>query len=259
MKKFDQKIDEYFKQIILNEEEGDPTLSGFIRSITAPITTGKPSFAAKYNPANVYYLYGGHKNLPTLRQKLGKLLNITEAAAPMPVPPSPASTTPDPATVPAPTTPTASTTGTKSTKEEETKPTKPIFGPTGEILNYNEFATRLYNAFDEAGELNRNYITLNELNRGYLRPTGTAGKTHGGKEEIGEFANIPKEKAHASIMQFINNTGLSDILLYVKPEQIPELDKGGYKKRLMTAFDVAAGKALQGLGKEMTTGQINYI
>jgi hypothetical protein len=255
MRRFDELFEEYQKQVVM-EADASPTLTGYASNIknAIPFVSGKPFITPKYNPSNVYYLIKGFKNIPELRQRLGTLLTqqrtqqtTNEATVvPNPMPsapesaPSPASPTPQIQQ----NTPTKTSTATKSSEKR-----KPTFTLDGKIANDADFATILLNAFDEASEINRNYVTLNDLIRGYIKPTTAAGTMGTERQTIGEIQNIPKDKAHQSIIDFINRNKLSDLIKYVTPEQAAEMDKGGVLKRAGTAFNKFAGQAIQDLGK----------
>ena len=74
MTKFDQKIAEISKQVLVQEVDTS-TFTGFLGSLAQGVKGGIPLSTASYSPANLYVLMGGKNSLNTLRNKL-KVINI---------------------------------------------------------------------------------------------------------------------------------------------------------------------------------------
>lgn len=221
MRQFEQKLKETYQQLpssYLIEAEGNDTFSGFLRSIIGVHASAN----REYDPKNVYYLINGSKNLENFKNKIGAKYT----------PPSPPTTPP-------------------------TRIKQPnIFNENGEIINEDQLAIRLYNAFDAATRNQRNYITLDEIYTGDVLFT-----SRGRHRIVGEQLNAPMAKIHKNIMNFLRKKQIlsQDIVKYVTPDEITELDKGSWKKRLGGAIDKGIMTGARALGKEMTTGGVNYI
>jgi len=270
MRQFEQLLENYHNQIsseVVKEADANSTISGLFRSLTQSARGGRPLSNANFSPENSYYLFGGAKALPKLHEilKIAEIEKkytiptpVKEASVPMPVPAAPESS-PNPATPGSQPISAKSTTTTPVMPNDNKQDELPLlFDNQGRIIDEDRFAIRLYNAFDESIESGRNDIKIGEIIAGRIR-SGDKGFI----SKIGEVPNVPKDKAHQSIMNFIQRHGLGSIIGYLKPEQVAQADKGGAFKQMGKAIDTGiistAKSAAQGLGKYATTGQVNYL
>jgi hypothetical protein len=131
-----------------------------------------------------------------------------------------------------------------------------MFNPsTGKITNIRKLAVQLYNAFDNAITMGQNSITLDQILRGEIY-SGQGQK----RQFTGNIRKEPnKEPIHNSLMQFINQKGLANIVKYMTPEQATEAEKGSLFKQAGKALGQATMTGIKTLGseigKQVTTSQ----